>query len=173
MNFTAVDVGLGLLIAVSSLWGYQSGLIRDVLSIAVIVAAAVAGFLVGPELGAYIPIWGLQDSANPNLGFDLQRLLGIAITFGACYVAGWFVVYKVQQATEDSWIGEPNRMLGAFFGIVRGALIAIVVILFLDPLLQQHSWWSDSWLVGLLLPFTDEAVAFWNFLLESVGIARQ
>ena len=173
MSVTAADIGLGLIIGISSLWGYQSGLIRDLLSIVTIVAAAVVGFLVGPELGAYVPIFGLQDSADPGLGANLQRVLGIGIAFGACYLAGWFVLYQIQQATDDSWIGAPNQTLGAFFGLVRGAVIVIVIILFLDPSLQEHSWWQDSFLVGLLLPFTDEVIALWNFLLESIGITTK
>ena len=169
MSVSVADVGFGLLMAVSAFWGLQRGLAKELLSVAILALAILGASLFGAELGSVLPLFGLDEASEEALGPDIQRFLGIGITFVLFYLAGWFVLHRVQGAVEESWLAGPNKTLGFLFGGLRGVLVAAVVVLLLNPTMEVHPWWAESLVVQTLQPFTDELQALWRHVAVALG----
>jgi membrane protein required for colicin V production len=116
-----LDLVLAVILMVSVAGGYRKGLIRIGIGLIATVAALVfACWFYGTAGTFLIPYVTSRSTAN-LLGFMLV-FLGV-ITLGA-------VVSRILAAIFK-WVGLSwfDRLLGAAFGVVRGAVISIVMIM--------------------------------------------
>ena len=111
-GFTIVDGIVLVVIVLSAILAYARGLVRESLSIAGWIAAALAGFYFAPmaePLMREIPV--LRDLLGTNCE------LGILVT---PLLAG---------AVQDSALGPVDQGLGFLFGIVRGVLLVVIALI--------------------------------------------
>ena len=116
-----LDLVLAVILIVSLVSGYRKGLIRIGIGLIATVAALVfACWFYGAAGTFVIPYVSSRSTAN-LLGF-LLVFLGV-ITLGA-------VVSRILAAVFK-WVGLSwfDRLLGAAFGVVRGVVISIVLIM--------------------------------------------
>lgn len=126
-----VDIGVVIVMVVSALLAYSRGLVRETLSIASWIAAAVA------------TVYGFQP-----LRPLLQRYVTLTILADAITAAGIFIVtlvvcaaiahVMVRGVRRSGALGAVDRSLGLLFGILRGAvLICLAYLLFLWVVQEQ------------------------------------
>ncbi|EEA92801.1 CvpA family protein [Pseudovibrio sp. JE062] len=115
------------------------GFVREVLSIASWVAAAVAAYLFYGSLKPFV----LQHVANDTLA--------TAIAAGAVFLVTLIVVsyitMRISDFVLDSRIGALDRTLGFVFGAARGFLLVVVALLFFNwfvPEPRQPNWIMDA-----------------------------
>lgn len=133
-GFTLLDGGAALILAVSGLLAYSRGLIREVLSIAGWVAAAVAAFLFAPEvepLLAGIPV--LRDIIGSSC--ELSILAAAGVVFVVALVVVSIFTPLISGAVQNSALGPVDQGLGFLFGLARGALLIIVGLIVYDQLI--------------------------------------
>ncbi|HVW91204.1 MAG TPA: CvpA family protein [Devosia sp.] len=152
---TAFDVGFGLLLLISAILATARGLTREVLSLVTwLGSAALAAYMYfkHPEIArAYIKDPLVADIAT------------VAVTFIVALVILHLITMRIADFVVDSRIGALDRTLGFIFGILRGVVIAVVVVIFglwlySDPT-KLPDWASESKSLPLLRNLGDELIA--------------
>ena len=119
---TAFDVGVGVLVLISAILATARGLTREVLSLATWAgSAAIAIYMwqYHPEIArGYIAEQVVADIAT------------VVITFIISLIVLHLITMRIADFVVDSRIGPLDRTLGFVFGVLRGLLIAIVVVIF-------------------------------------------
>lgn len=156
---TAFDVGVAVLVLISAILATARGFTREILSLATWVgAAAVAAYLY-----FYQP-----DLLKP---YFAEELIGKIVLVGAGFLVSLIVLHlitmRIADFVVDSRIGPLDRTLGFIFGVARGALIAVVAVIFLGWLVlgnnntanSNFAWLSDSKSLPILRNFGDSLIA--------------
>ena len=152
-----VDTVIIAIIFLSALVGLARGLVREVMSLAVWVAAAGVGYLYHK---------GVAEALTPYIGQPTVRLAAAyavlatgVLILGA--VVGAVLGALVDKAAALRWT---DRLLGLVFGAARGGvLIAMVVYLAALTPVADEPWWQESgaiaqskqagdWLIKLIPP---------------------
>jgi len=133
-GFTLVDgVSLALL-AVSGILAYARGLLRELLSIAGWVIAAVAAFAFAPAAGPLMqeaPV--LRDVIGSSC--ELGVLAGFVVVFAVALVIVSIFTPLIAGAVQNSAIGPVDQGLGLVFGVARGALLIAIALVVYDRVL--------------------------------------
>ncbi|TAG00042.1 MAG: CvpA family protein [Betaproteobacteria bacterium] len=134
---TAFDYVILALVTVSAAIGVWRGVIREVFALGAWVVAIVCMVLFGQTVAAALPLSGQAPW--------LQSLAGYATVFIVVFVSLsvlGFLFTKMVRAVGLSFI---DRALGMMFGMVRGALIAVLLVLVAGATgLPQTDWWKES-----------------------------
>ena len=138
---TTVDYILIAIVLVSMLFGAIRGFLRE--------SVALLGWLVGLWLAwRYAPL--LEPYLGGSLtGTELQEWVARLILLLAAVIAAWIIGsllgYLVQRSGLTLGV---DRILGAVFGLVRGAVIVgFAVMLAQAALMQDEPWWKESKLI--------------------------
>jgi membrane protein required for colicin V production len=126
-----LDILLGVILLVSVLGGLRKGFSREIIGL----AAALIGLLLasqfyrmaGQPLKPYIP----QES--------LSSVAGFLIIFFAVLIAGSIVSSIVRKILKTAGLSSVDRLLGAFYGLVRGSLIALAIIIGLSTFTSSQA----------------------------------
>lgn len=147
---------LGILV-VSALIGVFRGLVKEALSLASWFAAIVAGTLFSAQLA------DLMENMINNA--SLRRIVAFAILFIVVIFAGTLVSNLVSKLTQAAGLRGADRTLGGLFGILRGMIIILVIVLVGSQFELSQNWFSNSFLV----PY---ALATIDYLQEFFGIGQ-
>ncbi|HYA76722.1 MAG TPA: CvpA family protein [Burkholderiaceae bacterium] len=118
MHVSAVDWIFAVLLALSVVWGFWRGLTRELVSVVAWVFIAVLAYRYAGALGQWVP-------------FDAPPLVRIGL--GACTIIVLGVILAallgrlLRSAVVASKLAGADRMLGAVFGAVRGALVLLLI----------------------------------------------
>jgi membrane protein required for colicin V production len=130
-GFSYLDAALVAVVAISGLVAMYRGLTREVLSILSWAAAAVAAF--------YVTIYqrGLAGELAKQFADPPQQahLIIAQITIGSLiFLVVLIVVHlitsHISDTVLDSRIGAIDRILGLFFGVVRGFILVVIPYMF-------------------------------------------
>ena len=127
----------------SVLLGLWRGLVYEVLSVAGWVAAFVLAQAFADEAGAWLPMDGLSP--------PLRLAGGFVLVFVAVAFAAGLGAWLVQKLVASVGLRPVDRVLGGFFGLVRGLVILLAVALVVSMTqMQGAAWWRDSATAGVL-----------------------
>ena len=135
MNWTDVVI-LGVL-ALSVLIGLFRGLVAEILSLVIWIAAFWATWAFGPMVAMQ-----LQHAITlPSLRY--------AVAYGACFVTvlilGAIIRFMVKRLIWSSGLSGIDRMFGMAFGFARGVLIVTVLVFLVGMTgLTREPWWRES-----------------------------
>jgi membrane protein required for colicin V production len=131
------DITIAIVIVLSVLIGIVRGFIGEVMSIASWIAATVASFAFG---GRVADLFGAAIDMP-----SARAALGYALVFIVVLLAGALVTWLLRKAVQGSGLSGTDRMLGLVFGLVRGALVVVVLVLLagLTPF-PRDAWWRES-----------------------------
>ena len=132
-----LDYALIGVFAASLALGAWRGLVREVLSIlAWIIAFLAANLLAGP-LGPEMP------QAIPTQ--ELRVAAAFVAVFAVSLIATSLVALLLSKIVKAVGLGGVDRMLGALFGIARGALIVLAAALLAGlTSAPRQAFWRDS-----------------------------
>ena len=122
-DFNGFDVVVLIILLVSMLYAASRGFLREVISIAALLVAAIITLFV----------WGrfrfaAQDFISPSWLADGALLVGV---FFIAYLIMVLIMSKVGKSIAGKESGLIDRLLGAGFGIARGLIIAALGVLVL------------------------------------------
>ena len=145
---TYIDWTLLGVLGLSFVIGAWRGLVFEVLSVFVWIAAFVLAQWYAPEVAGKLPMTGTGQSLRYAAGFVL-------VFVGTAFVAGLFV-QLIKKMVAAVGLRPVDRTLGAVFGLLRGAilLLAIAVVMNMTALRNQTDWQASqgaTMLTGLLM----------------------
>jgi membrane protein required for colicin V production len=116
-----LDIVLALILLISTFGGLRKGFSREIIGL----AAALLGLLLasqfyrmaGQPLKPYIPEESLSSAA------------GFLIIFFAVLVVGSILSSIVRRILKTAGLSTIDRLLGALYGLLRGSLVGIAIIM--------------------------------------------
>ena len=170
MVFTAVDVGVAVLVLISAILATARGFTREILSLATWAGAAA--------IAAYMYFYHSDIAAR----YFTEPLLATGVTVIGSFLVALIILHLltmwIGDLVVDSRVGPLDRTLGFVFGAARGILICVVAAVFAnfligapDPMLRDSKSFppllsAGDYLISLLPPDLEEQ--FREFL-ESGG----
>jgi membrane protein required for colicin V production len=150
---TAFDVGVGILVLISAILATARGLTREVLSLATwagSAAIAIYMLLYHPEIA--------QQYIAEEL---VANIATVAVTFILSLIVLHLITMRIADFVVDSKIGPLDRTLGFLFGVARGVLIAVVLVVFGQWLLGPNlpPWAAESKSLPSLANLGDSLIA--------------
>lgn len=136
-----VDYVIIAVIALSAVIGLARGLIREVLSLVIWVAAGGVAWVFHRTLADQLTPWLSTPSVRVGVAFVI--LVFVVLILGAIF--GQLLTTLIDR----TGLTGTDRLLGILFGAARGAvLVALMVYLAaLTPMLEDP-WWNESHLIG-------------------------
>jgi membrane protein required for colicin V production len=123
-----LDIVLLLIVVGSLAAGLIKGLVSELISVLGVAAGIVLGLEWGPDLALLLGRWIRPEAAARTVGF-------VVVFLGALLLAG-FLSWVLGKLVSASPLSPGNRMAGGVFGLARGLLLALIVVmglgLFLD-----------------------------------------
>ena len=140
-------VVLGVLVA-SMLLGAWRGLVFELFSLVGWVAGFFVARLFAPDIAAWLPLQGWDETVRYGLGFVLTFVLAVFV---------WGLLSALaKKLVEVVGLRPVDRTLGAVFGLVRACVLVLVVaVVVVSTPLHTHEWWTQS----VLAPWLTDAVA--------------
>ncbi|MBZ5622461.1 MAG: CvpA family protein [Acidobacteriia bacterium] len=116
-----LDAVLLVILAVSVLTSFRKGLSREVIGLAAVVLALLFGiWFYGPVGSLVLPYLSSRSAAN---------FAGFILVFFGVVLLGSVVSYVVGRFLRVTGLSIFDHALGAVFGVVRGTLIAVALIM--------------------------------------------
>ena len=150
---TAFDVGIGVLVLISAILATARGFTREILSLATWAgSAAIAAY-------AY---FNHKEIAR---GYIQEELVADIVTVAGTFIIALIILHlitmRIADFVVDSRIGPLDRTLGFVFGVARGILIAVVVVVFGLWLMPQNlpDWAANSRSLPILRDLGDRLIA--------------
>ena len=119
---TAFDVGVGILVLISAILATARGLTREVLSLATWAGSAA--------IAAYMYLYQKQIARDLIDDPNVADVATVVVTFIVALIVLHLITMRIADFVGESRIGPLDRTLGFVFGVLRGILIAIVVVIF-------------------------------------------
>lgn len=151
------------IIALSGLYSLRGGFMKEALSLITWVAAFIIARLFAPSLSTLLD--NLLETPSLRIG------AAFILLFIATLMVGAVINSLINMLVQATGLSSTDRILGIGFGIVRGALIVVVIVaLLVRSPVTQDSWWVESQLIPhflLMESWTRETAAdigqmIWN-----------
>lgn len=126
-------------IALSALIGLWRGFVREAFSLVTWVLAFVVASLFYPGMAQLLA----GQIPTPSIRIAVAFVILFIITL----FIGGLVVRLLNELIRITGLSGTDRALGAVFGLLRGAILVIVLVALGQPLLQGDGWWQASALV--------------------------
>jgi membrane protein required for colicin V production len=137
------DVVLILLFLVFAVIGVWRGLVRELVSLLTWAAAAAAAWFFAADVAVLFK--------NVTADIALRQTLGFVVIFVTVFIVGTalgFVLHRV--VNRSAGFRTVNRAAGAVIGIVRGAVIVVLVFLLAGlTSVPKQPWWKEATLAPL------------------------
>jgi membrane protein required for colicin V production len=138
MPITLLDVILLVVMLISGLLAMIRGFMREFLSIAAWIIAALVTLYAYPRL---LPVVS---------GYFSSSVVANGVTIGGVFLVTLLVVsvitVRISDMVLDSRVGALDRTLGFLFGLARGLIIVVVAFLFFSWLVPERS--QPEWVRG-------------------------
>jgi len=124
------------IIAISALISIKRGFVKEALSLVTWILAITVAFLFGDKLAAL-----LQDSITTP---SLRLTVAMGILFAATLIVGAMVNYLIAEVIRMTGLSGTDRFFGMLFGMARGVIVVMAVLIFVPDTVKSDSWWRQS-----------------------------
>ena len=134
---TAFDYAVLAVLGLSLLLGVWRGLASEVLALAAWIVAFLAGKMLAPEMAPLFGEWIREPAFRYAAAFGVIAVLVLAVA-----AIARLLLSKLLRAVG---LGPLDRFLGAAFGVARGGLIVMLLVLIGGMTTQpQEAWWREA-----------------------------
>ncbi len=146
---SGVDYAVLAIIVLSAGIGVWRGFVREALSLAIWIFAFWLAYLGSGVFEPYLSGF-IADQA-------LRTVFAFIVLFLGIHIVGFIVSRLLSTLIKSIGLKGVDRVLGAVFGVVRGAVVIAVLVLIagLTPLAQE-SFWQQSYMIGV----TEDALSW-------------
>ncbi len=142
-----LEIGAVVLLLISAILAYMRGLVHEVLSVAAWIGAIFATIYGFPYLKPY---------ARERIDIEIVADFGAGVViFVVALVLLSLVTRSISKTVKESALNAVDRSLGFLFGLLRGALIAVVAYIGLGmvyPEDDQPEWVLEARSMELIRP---------------------
>lgn len=146
MTFNGFDLAFLMLAFLSVAIGAWRGFIFESLSVLGWVLGVGAAFAFGPMVGGWIPVDSLGDS--------VRRVLGMLAVLILVVFLSSMLASLGRQSAKKLGLRAADRLIGGLFGLLRIALVGVVIAVAVHALQWRNEAWWDS---SVLAPWLDSA----------------
>ncbi len=151
-----VDWVIVCIVIVSTLISIKRGFVKEALSLATWIAALIVGRLFAGQLSTLLVDY--IDTPSVRLG------IAFAALFAATLIVGAMVNHLLSEFVKMTGLSGTDRVFGMVFGLIRGGVIVLVLIMILQPTpLSEDPWWQQS---SLIPHFVQIIEWLWPLILE-------
>ncbi len=141
MDFSSlnwVDWFIAVVVVLSTLLSLKRGFFREALSLVIWFFALVVSFSFHDQMSVLLQDYIVSES--------LRKVAGMAGLFVICLLIGGLFSFLVTQLIEFTGLSTFDRLLGMFFGFMRGVVMVLVVLIILRNTLPVYheTWWMNS-----------------------------
>ncbi len=138
-----LDWAVLAVLGMSLVLGAVRGLVFEVLSVLGWIVAFVAAQWFAADVAVLLPMGGASGTLRFAAGFVLVFVV-------AAFVAG-LLARLVQALVQAVGLRPVDRVLGAVFGLLRGAILVLIggVVVHLTGM-HQGAWWQESRSAGVV-----------------------
>ncbi len=167
---TGFDFAVLGVLALSTLLAYVRGVVRELMAIVSWVIGFFAALAFGSPVAAALP--GMEESPVA------KYVVAFALVFIVVLVLGAIVAHLLSKVVRAAGLGFLDRFLGALFGLARGVLLVLVLVLIAGLTeLPRNNWWQNSLLapsaVALALALRDWLPSAWAAQLDFSANGRK
>lgn len=143
------DWAIILILVISSGISLKRGFVKEALSLLVWAGSFIIATTYSPSLAIHLEPYAATPSA--------QQMAAFATLFIASLLLGSAASYLIASLVKVAGMSNADRFFGILFGGCRGALIVLVVILYVPLVLpiDQDPWWQESLLIPHFLGMED------------------
>lgn len=148
------DLVILLIVVISIVVGVWRGFVKEALSIASWIMAFWLGNAFRHEAGEFL-------MGYINIPTETFRIwAGFSLVFIATLFAFGILSWVITKLVLHGPIKTQDRALGFAFGVLRGGVIVVVILLVVRGFgMDQSAWWQNSALIPQFLPLADWAEA--------------
>lgn len=136
MNMNEVDIAILAIVALSAFFGLWRGLVKEVLSLLTWVAALVVA---GVYSSALEPLLG-----PIAINATVRYAAAFAILFIITMIVGSLINYFVSKLINFSGLKFADRLFGGAFGVARGVIIIMVIMMVTRSFVSETRYWQES-----------------------------
>lgn len=149
MTADILDIGIVVLILLSTIVGLVMGFIKEFLTLAALLVAFALAAVYAEALTPEIPF--ARDSELMRWG------IAFAVIFIGSLIIGLIVSGLLSSAVSRLGMGGFDHILGTLFGFVLGIMVITSIVLVVMPSsLSKQAAWQDS----RLMPYFEESAAW-------------
>lgn len=147
MEITAVDIGIVVVVAISGLISLVRGFVKETMSLIIWLSAFVVASTFDDTVSVFLV--NLIEMAS------LRHLAAWAGLFVGTLLVGAVVNFLLGKLIDSTGLAGTDRTLGFVFGIFRGLLIVLAIVIILPKAMpvEQDMWWQESTLIPLFENF--------------------
>jgi membrane protein required for colicin V production len=129
------------IIAISAVLSLRRGFVKEAISLASWVAAFIVGRLFSDVLADII-------SGYLDVPPSVHLLIAFSVLFIATLIVGNLLASLIGGLVHATGLSATDRILGVGFGVLRGGLVVVIMIVLLKmtPAIQDP-WWNESVLI--------------------------
>ncbi|CAB1275947.1 CvpA family protein [Candidatus Nitrosacidococcus tergens] len=147
-HFIWIDYLITGIILISSFIGFSRGFVKEFLSL----ISWGVGFLVAWRFSSQITY--LVDEILPSIPPSFQTVIAFFLLLITVLLLSTIVSVLLGFLIKEMGLTNIDRILGIFFGAIRGVAIIVILIALSDiTLLSQETWWKHSQLLGYFQGF--------------------
>ena len=152
-----IDILIALVLTISIVIGVVRGFVKEAISITALLLAIWAAFSFGPSVGEISDSWISSK--------EMQTWFGRIVVFTLILALGGLLGWGISKLVRLSVLSGIDRLVGAFFGAMRGVLFVALLILAGEYAgFANDSWWQKSRLIPHF-----EVVAEWIMVMAPQG----
>lgn len=154
------DIAILAIAGISALLGLMRGFIHEAISLSVWFLAVIIAMLFNEQLALQLN----SSIETPSL----RKLAASAVLFLSTLVLGSLVGKLLGQLVQKAGLGSTDRLLGMLFGVARGGIICLVLLVLIPSVLDvtQDAWWQQSQLIPHVLRFEEWGTSTLSSLLS-------
>lgn len=137
-GFTIIDAIVAVVILLSAILAYSRGFVREALSIAGWIAAAILAFVFAAAARPLIAQIPVLDSFLSK-SCELSTIAAFAAVFAVALVVFSIITPLFSSIVSKSALGGVDQGLGFLFGVARGVVLVLVAFVVYDRVIGAQS----------------------------------
>jgi len=133
------DWSLIVIIILSILISVRRGMTREILSVLTWVGAFVISNVFGEKLAMLLDGW----IKTPSLRMTIAMVSLFALTL----IVGAMLNHVLSDMLKKTGLTGTDRILGSGFGCLRGVIIVVALLMFIQSSFSLDPWWKQSLLI--------------------------
>lgn len=131
------DLALIAVVALSTLFAFARGVVRELIAVVTWVAALVLALAYAGTVAGWF--------ARLEMAPVAKYVLAFALVLIAVLLVGALVATMLSGVVRAVGLGFVDRLLGSVFGLARGLVVVVVFALVAGvTALPRHDWWQNS-----------------------------
>lgn len=135
-GFTYVDAGVAVVVLISAILAYSRGFVREILSIAGWIIAAIVAYVLTPSvepLVREVPV--VSDIVGSSC--VLSMIVAFAVIFAIALIVISIFTPLFSGMVQNSALGGVDQGLGFLFGVARGILLVLIAFILYDQVFPE------------------------------------